>query len=202
MEEQQDKTKTLSLYELSNATDMEVVLKQNILALKEDDNAVLEQFVTLKRVHEAIGKSLKAKAVKDTLDTAYEGLNTDSQGAIIKGAKIQRLATYTKYEFGDCGHPLLDFLLSIENRAKDIRKSIENELKAIPEPTVVMKDGKPITQGGKKKIIIDHVGIRNIVRPIIEDGNTLLDTFDEENNIIEVYKPIKMQTMGLKVSKK
>ena len=182
----------------------------NDVAMLDDPDFQLVAHVRLTRMNKAIADVLKDSQYRDTVIEAQalvSGLQKQPK-VTVEGAEIASGATYTTYNFSSCHHPLLNFILDVEAKFKELRKEIEKELKDIPalKQDIVGTDFdtgevKTAETGGKKKIILEEDDIKNRVGFVINKAEILLQDIEDNNSIFTVYPPEKIQTMGIKVTK-
>jgi hypothetical protein len=180
------------------ATDIESEIKKDLLEI-DDDSIKLAYYSNLKRIQAAIESAAKDVTIKEVLSESFYKVK-DNDKVRLTNATITYGATYTKYNFDNCEHPVLDFLKAMEDKFKELRKSTEEELKAIPEVENKMgDDGVTSTYG--KKIFIDVDDVVAKLNFVAEQAQIVIDTIDSTGGIFKVYRPIKEQQLGLKIAK-
>ena len=182
----------------------------NDVAMLDDADFTLAAHVRLTKVSKAITDVLKDSDYKDTIGEAQQKI-ADLQKAkkvTVEGAEIAYGATYTKYDFSECNHPVHKYILDIEAKFKDLRKEIEDELKSIPPATQEITgtdfetgEVQTTTVGGSKRIIIEENDIKARLNFVINKAEILLQEIEDNNGIFTVKPPEKIQTMGVKVTK-
>lgn len=157
-------------------------IKSNII---EGNVNPLSAFTIVKRMAKVSEEILQDSEIKKLAnDEADKHLAGNQKTFTLHGATISKAATYTWYNFNECGHPVLDQLKVIEKEVKERIKLLEDELKLL-----IIPESKQHTLGvgmDTKTIVIDKI-------PVI----TWIDTEDQ----VIVQAPIKHQTIGLKYNK-
>jgi len=133
------------------------------------------------RIKAGIDLAFKDANVKEAIADSF-AKHLEGKSAKLNDAVITEAATYTKYDYVQCGHTELDFIDTVINSLTGRKKDIETELKLI-------KDGRT------KDIIMDNHPI-DIIKDILETS------IYEPGEIVTCIQPTKYQTMGLKVKGK
>ena len=192
-----------------NAKDIKTAILNDV-AMLDDAGFTLAAHTRLVRINKAITEVFKNTDYKDTVSEAQQTI-ADLQKVkkvTVEDAEIAYGATYTKYDFNECMHPLHKFIVDIEAKFKDLRKEVEDELKAIPplkqeigETNFDTGEVTTIETGGKKRIILDTDDIKNRINFVINKAEVLLQNVEDTNGIFTVYPPVKVQSFGVKVTK-
>lgn len=158
--------------------------------IKEGRIDPLKAAVILKRMEKISEEVKKNPVVKELIKReADKYISGSIKSFEYFGAKISVMATYTWYDFKDCGHEELTKLKEIQEQVDARIKIIEAELKLlIPKENSGMKFGQ-IDFGisaTKKGVLVERV-------PRLE--------WDEVNEICYVEPPRKIQDIGLKFMK-
>ena len=118
---------------------------------------------------------------------AYKHLSGTQKTFSIYSATISRGALSTKYDFSECGHPVLTQLYEIQKEVAEAIKLYENELKLL-----IPKDDSKIGEetlgipSGQKEIVVDRM-------PMLK--------WEENQDQVTVKAPKKMQALGIKYMK-
>jgi len=191
------------------AKDIKAAILNDIAMLDDNDYAIITH-TRLVKLNKAITEVLKDKEYKDVIGEAQQKVAElqKTNKVTVEGAELSYGATYTKYDFSVCKHPVYNFIVDVEKRFSDIRKEIETELKAIPKPTQEItgtdfETGEVETTevGGSKRIILETEDIVARLNFVINKAEVLLQTIEDNNSIFTVYPPEKIQTFGVKVTK-
>lgn len=143
--------------------------------------------VIIKRMAKISEEILKIKKVKEAIYKETKKYIEGGQKNIF-GASISIAATYTTYDFKECGHIVLNELYNIQEQIKEAIKSIEDELKLmIPtKDTMINVEGKFGIKDTSKDIVIKHI-------PEL--------IWRENDDVINVKPPVKIQSIGLKYNR-
>ena len=139
------------------------------------------------------------ESVKEALDYTNRGDDTPLE---LNGSILKYMATYTAYDFTNCNHPVLFYIENINQMLKEYIKETKKELQAIKQPTDGYENGEPVIIGGSKKIIIDIDEVKRTLGQIVEMTEELISGITDEDGIFTVNAPVKIQTMGIKITKK
>lgn len=189
------------------ANDIKSGILDSIVMLDDDDFKVMAH-TRLTRLNKAITAVLKDEDYRDTTQEAFQNIaNLHNEKKVsIEGAELKYVATFTKYDFSDCNHPVLTFLDRVVERFKGIRKQLETEIKLIPQETQDIghtEDGEVTTKliGGSKKVYIDPDEVVEKINFVITDAQHLLDVVGGANGMFVINAPVIRKTMGIKVDK-
>lgn len=160
---------------------------------------ILKVRVQLARLEEAMKKAHDTIEIKDVLRKATLDLVDETNKVNIDTAEITYTSTYTEYDFTVCNHPELNFINALIAAFKERKKQIEEELKLISEPKPMnrgtLEEPKIEMVGGTKHVVVDD-SIINIIQGVIDSTQIV------SGEVVEVGRPRKNQTMGIKIGKK
>jgi hypothetical protein len=181
----------------------------NTISMLEDDEVKVITHVRLTRMQKAIAEVLKDADYKTLTGLAFEEIahGANAKKVTLDGSEVSYTAVRTVYDFTSSGHPVLEFLDNVMNRFKDLKKSIEAEIKLIPQESIDVENDfdseTAVTRkvGGEKKILIDSNDVIDKLKFVIDDAQALIDTIESNDGIFVVKAPKIIKTNGLKVLK-
>ena len=181
----------------------------NDIANLDDHDFKITAHTRLTRLNKAITAVLKDGDYKDDIANSFEEVAKldNSKKVTVEGAELTHVATYTKYDFSECNHPVLDFLNEVTVKFKDIKKDLEAEIKLIPqlgqEIDTDRETGEVITKttGGSKKMFIDPDEVVGSIKFVIDYAQHLIDNIEENKGMFVVNAVDITKSMGIKVNK-
>lgn len=143
--------------------------------------------VVIKRMAKISEEVLKIKPVKDAIFKETEKYIKGGQKDIF-GASISIAPTYTAYDFKECGHTVLNELYKIQEQVEEEIKIIEDELKLMIPTKETMQN------------VEGQFGIKDTSKDVVIKLMPEL-VFKQNDDIINVKPPQKIQSIGLKYNK-
>jgi len=168
----------------------------------EDNDVFLRTYARLRKITKGIEEAIKEKEIKQTAASIVDKrMNIHAVKKIkVEGVELTYAATKTTYDYSVSEHPVLMLVNTLIGKLTDIKKSIEKELKTIPDMTPVIDEetGEVTNVGGTRDIILDPNMIQAQFTFLIKDVQELLDLIAERNGKFTVKQPVKEQTFGVK----
>lgn len=182
---------TTELLDVRKPINTKDIINQTISNIKEGLINPLEAFTVLKRMSKVSEEVLKDESIKDLANTEFEKYIPELKGkksVEVYGAQISKSAVHTYYEFGQCGHEVLDELYRIQSHVKHEIARIEDELKLL------------IPNDDYKAGSIPGFGIENTKKTVVFEKMPKL-TYEDYGVVGEVERPKKIQKIGLRYNK-
>lgn len=179
----------------------------NDIEMLDDNEFEVAAHVRLAKIAKAIGVVFKNESYKETVMEAQQKLagKNNAKKVDIEGATLSYMATKTTYDYSNCGHPVFEFLNSVDAKFKDIKKNLEKEVKLIPQSDIDYKPD-PITGeaiafkvGGSKKVYIDPEVLVETFTFVITEAEHMINLVNDAKGMFLIKAPKITKSMGIKV---
>lgn len=185
MEEQTKEQGLQNIASVVTTFDSKTYIERIKSDIKEGRVDPLAAFIVVKRMFKVGEDILQDKEIKAiALAEAEKHLSANTKTFSLYSATISKAATYTWYDFTECGHPVLEQLKKIEEEVKLRIKLLEDELKLL-----ILSDSAQMT-----------LGVKDDTKTIKVEKIPFLRWEDTEDEVV-VRAPQKMQQIGLKFNK-
>lgn len=157
-----------------------------LTAVKTGEINPLDAMIVVKRFEKVAKLCLEDLQFKKmATDEADKHLSGNQKSFLLHSAQVCRGATYTKYDFSESNHPILNQLYEIRTKVEESIKRYEEELKLLlnQDSETELDLGVP---SGQKEIVVDRM-------PFL--------SWEKNEDQVTVKAPKKLQTIGLKFMK-
>lgn len=182
-----DEFKQSDIEVLSTDSLINLPVKEGVKAVKDlvragvVDNAYIA--VSFKKISDIYDEVRKDKDIKEILENSLRPYAEDKANPVLLGYILSERATRTWYDFSECGHPVYDELCKLEEQIKEMKKQLEEQLKALIPKTTQYSFGIPNTN---QSINIESIPVLN---------------WEPSGEVAELKAPLKRQTTGIVFTK-